>query len=58
MNIVNIETFLYIVRCQSLSKAADALFISQPTASARLKQLEHELGVVLVERDKGGAAFI
>ena len=53
MNIVNIETFLYIVRCQSLSKAADTLFISQPTASARLKQLEHELGVVLVERDKG-----
>ena len=40
MNLSNIETFLCAVRHQSLSVAASALFISQPTVSARIRQLE------------------
>ena len=53
MNLLNIRTFLYIVRYQNISAAADALYTSQPTVSSRLHQLEEELGVKLIERQKG-----
>lgn len=53
MNIVNIQTFLHIVRFGSISEAAKSLFVSQPTVSSRLKQLEEELGFKLVLREKG-----
>ena len=53
MNIVNIQTFLCVVRTQSISLAASQLFISQPTVSSRLRQLEEELGITLINRKKG-----
>lgn len=53
MNLVNIQTFLCVVRNQSISLAAQELFISQPTVSARLRQLEEDLGVTLIRRRKG-----
>lgn len=53
MNLLNIETFLCVARHQSLSVAAATLFISQPTVSARIRQLEEELGVLLFHRRKG-----
>lgn len=53
MNLLNIKTFLYIVRYQSISGAAQAMFTSQPTVSARLNQLEEELGFQLIKRNKG-----
>ena len=67
MNLTNIQTFLCVAQHHSLSVAASTLFISQPTVSARLQQLESELGVTLVTRQKGvraieltpqGAAFV
>lgn len=53
MNIANIETFLAIVHCRTLSQAAESLFLSQSTISQRLKTLERELGVSLFDRKKG-----
>ena len=53
MNIANIQTFLCVVRNQSISLAAQELYISQPTVSARLRQLEEELGISLIQRRKG-----
>lgn len=53
MNTLNIKTFLNIVRYQSISGAAQAMYTSQPTVSARLNQLEEELGFQLVRRNKG-----
>ena len=53
MNLTNIETFLTVARHQSLSVAASALYISQPTVSSRMQQLEEELGVQLLHRCKG-----
>ena len=53
MNIVNVETFLSVVRNQSISLAAQELYISQPTVSARLRQLEEDLGITLIHRRKG-----
>lgn len=67
MNLCNMETFLCVARNQNLSVAADTLFVSQSTVSTRIRQLEEELGVVLIRRGKGmrnveltpqGAAFV
>jgi DNA-binding transcriptional LysR family regulator len=53
MNIFQIETFLTIVKTQSISRAAELLYLSQPTVSHRLKSLEDELNIVLIDRRKG-----
>lgn len=45
---------LAIAREKSISKAAAALFISQPTASNMLKALESELGYRLFDRGNSG----
>lgn len=45
-----IGTFVQIAKSQSLSKAADELGISRALASSHLKQLEHHLGVRLINR--------
>ena len=37
-----------IIEYGSVSKAADYLFISQPSLSKKLKQLERDLGVTLI----------
>lgn len=48
-----IEAFLAICRWKSISRAAEALFICQSSLSARLKNLENELGTSLFLRKKG-----
>jgi len=53
MYTLGIETFLAVVRSQSLSKAAGELNLAQTTVSQRLKVLEQELGITLIERGKG-----
>ena len=53
MNLCNVETFLCVAGSQTLSDAAAALFVSQSTVSTRIRQLEEELGVVLIRRGKG-----
>lgn len=46
----NHEYFLMIVACGSLSKAADKLFLSQPSLSKYLSRLEKNLGIDLFSR--------
>lgn len=53
MNQIMIQTFLTLASSQSLSQAAEALFITQPALSHRLSTLEDELNVALIERGKG-----
>ncbi len=53
MNIDDIQAFLAVIANQSLTKAAEILHLSQSSVSHRLKNLEQELGLVLVERKKG-----
>jgi DNA-binding transcriptional LysR family regulator len=48
-----IECFLSICRYKTISRAAKALYITQPSLSARLKTLEKELGGELFHRGKG-----
>ena len=48
-----VESFLEVVRLQSVSAAAQALYVSQSTVSHRLQVLESELGVKLFFRQRG-----
>lgn len=57
MNIDHIEAFIYVVHFKNIHKAADALFLSQPTVTARIKSLERELDTELFER-KGKRIFL
>jgi DNA-binding transcriptional LysR family regulator len=49
-----IEAFLEVARRQNLSRAAEALFLSQPTLTARLQRLEAALGEQLFVRTRRG----
>jgi DNA-binding transcriptional LysR family regulator len=45
---------MYVVHFNNIHKAADALFLSQPTVTARIKTLERELDSELFERQGRG----
>ena len=53
MTYEQVEAFITIVACGSITKAAEALFLTQSTVSTRIKQLEGELGVKLFYRQRG-----
>lgn len=53
MTISEIECFLSICEHKTASRAAEALYITQPSLSSRLKTLERELGGELFARKKG-----
>ena len=50
MDFKQIEAFVNVVKYKSFSKAADALYLSQPTISTHINTLENELGVQLIDR--------
>lgn len=53
MNIESIQSFISIVQLQTISAAANSLFVSQSTISHRIQVMEQELGVTLFERQRG-----
>jgi LysR family transcriptional regulator, low CO2-responsive transcriptional regulator len=50
MNIDHLEAFMYVVHLESIHKAAEALYLSQPTVTARIKTLERDLDIELFLR--------
>jgi DNA-binding transcriptional LysR family regulator len=54
MEIDQVETFLAVATFGGFRRAAEALHISQPAVSARVKALEQSLGVSLFARSRGG----
>ena len=50
MEIGRLEAFVRVAQLRSFSKAADALYLTQPTVTARIQALERELGEPLFER--------
>lgn len=54
MLLVHIEGFLEVARLGSVSRAAGALFVTQPTLTARLHALEREMGDELFVRTRTG----
>ena len=53
MNIEDVEAFLTAVRTGTISKAAEQLYITQPTISYRIQSLEKALGYPLLDRSRG-----
>jgi DNA-binding transcriptional LysR family regulator len=51
MDIYQLRYFLAIVETNNFSRAAERVFVSQPTLSAGIKKLETELGVKLFNRE-------
>ncbi len=50
MKINILESFLAVARSENISNAAHSLYITQPTLSRQIKELEEELGVILFTR--------
>lgn len=55
MDVRQLEIFVKVTEFGSFSKAADALYLSQPTVSEHIRGLEEELGVRLLDRLGRGA---
>lgn len=65
MNIEQVKAFIFVALSGSFSKAAEVLYLSQPTVSARIKNLELQLNCELFKRvgnqvmlTKEGEAFL
>lgn len=52
MTIIQLEYLLAVVSCGSFSKASELCFVTQPSLSMQIKNLEEELGVILLDRSK------
>ena len=50
MDLHQIEIFCALIKFRSFSKAAEALYLTQPTVSGHIKNLEADLGVKLLDR--------
>lgn len=50
MDFKQLETFVTIAKLKSFSKAAEHLFLTQPTISNHIQNLEKELKTILINR--------
>ena len=57
MNLTQLKYFLKVCECGSVSGAAKALFISQPSLSGAIKELEAEFGAILFKRHHNGVTL-
>lgn len=56
----DLKSFTYVLavaECKSISKAAELLYISQPSLSRFISSLEQELGILLFERKSNGISL-
>lgn len=52
MTIIQLEYLLAVSNCGSFSAASELCFVTQPSLSMQIKNLEEELGVILLDRSK------
>ncbi len=52
MDFHQLKVFVEVVRQRSFSRAAESIFLSQPTVSAHIKALEGEIGAPLLDRSQ------
>ena len=50
MELKQLQSFCAVVQYRSFTRAAEKLYLSQPTVSTHIRQLEEELGTKLFER--------
>ncbi|MBO8169205.1 MAG: LysR family transcriptional regulator [Thermoanaerobacteraceae bacterium] len=51
MDFKQLQSFVAVVKLRSFSKAAESLYLTQPTISGHIQALEQELGTVLINRN-------
>lgn len=51
MNIDHIEAFVYVFHLGSINRAAEALYLTQPSVTSRIQALERELNTQLFHRE-------
>ncbi len=54
MTLQQLKYAITIADCNSMNKAAQALFISQPSLSASIRDLENEIGITIYKRTNRG----
>ena len=54
MRIEQLRYFSEVAKCHSIAIAAEKLFVTQPTISIAIKNMEKELDCLLLERSKNG----
>ncbi|HBD65358.1 MAG TPA: LysR family transcriptional regulator [Clostridiales bacterium] len=54
MTLQQLKYAITIADCNSMNKAAQALFISQPSLSAAIRDLENEIGITIYKRTNRG----
>ena len=54
LNLHLLRVFFTVAELRSFSRAAEALFISQPAVSKAVRELECQIGLPLLERGAGG----
>jgi len=52
MELKQLECFLAVSKLKSFTRAAEQLYISQPSVTTAIRRLEDELGIILFERNK------
>ena len=52
MNLLSLRYFIEIAECKSFTKASERLFVTQPTLSRQIQDLEEELGIRLFVRGR------
>ncbi len=57
MKLRQLEILSAVKECGTITGAAEKLYISQPSLSVALKELEQELGVMLFHRNSNGVVF-
>ena len=56
MNIQNLRYIVQVDRMNSISEAAKVLYVSQPTLSRAIRELENETGLILFQRTNKGVS--
>jgi len=54
LTLQQLKYVIEVARCRSISQAAQNLFISQPSLSNALKELEKEMGITIFSRTNKG----
>ncbi len=57
MDIAQLEYFRAVAKLQNMTRAAEALYVTQPNLSISLTKLENELGIKLFVRRKGNISL-
>ena len=57
MELKQLECFLAVSKLKSFTRAAEQVYISQPSVTTAIRRLEDELGIILFERNKKQAVL-